>query len=433
MRKTRNAASAAAIGVAVALMLGSVGHAADADLATADDIEQLKNLIEEQRKQIEQQEQSLATQRQRLRALESYVSTSNRPRVQRAMLQSTPSPHEPGATGGLRKEYKLTAENGDGPVGEAPAERDKAPVIAAISERTGILTGTGTVIFEPFIQYSHSDVRRFSVLGVEFLDAVLIGRIEATAADRDTFIAGGALRLGITDRLEAEVKVPYVRRDDDITSSIQTTVPATEDSRGISGSDLGDVEFAGHYQLNRGRGGWPFFVGNLRVKTPTGVGPFDVARDSSGIETEASTGSGFWGVEPSLTVIYPTDPAVFFGNLGYLINLDRDVNETVGGALIGNVDPGDALNASFGMGFSLNENASFSLGYKHSFIGNTVSIIDGGRAESNELQIGSFLFGMAHKISDNVKFNINLSAGLTEDSPDVGLGIRLPITLGALY
>jgi hypothetical protein len=433
MKKTRSAASAAAVGVAAALLFGSIGHAADSDVATVDDIEQLKQLIDQQREQIEQQERSLATQRQRLRALESYVSTSNRPRVQRALLQTGPAEPGPNAPEPRRKEYKLTAENGDGPVGEAPPERERAPVAAAIAERTGILTGAGTLIFEPFFSYSHSDVRRFSVLGVEFLDSVLIGRIEATEADRDTFIAGGTLRLGITDRLETEVRIPYVRREDDITSQIQTTVPATEDTRGISGRDLGDIGFGGHYQLNRGQGGWPFFVGNVRVKSDTGTGPFDVPRDSAGIETEAATGSGFWGVEPSLTVIYPTDPAVFYGNLGYLINLDRDVNETVGGAFIGNVDPGDALQASFGMGFSLNENASFSLGYRHSFVGNTTSEIDGVKVDSDELQIGSLQFGMAHKIDDNIKFNINLSAGLTEDAPDVGLGIRLPITIGGLY
>jgi hypothetical protein len=36
------------------------------------------------------------------------------------------------------------------------------------------------------------------------------------------------------------------------------------------------------------------------------------------VETQLPTGTGFWAFEPSVTVIYPTDPAVLYTTLNYL-------------------------------------------------------------------------------------------------------------------
>src|SRR3546814_3275808 len=73
--------------------------------------------------------------------------------------------------------------------------------------RSGVLTPKGTLVVEPSIQYSHSQVNRFTFLGVEILDTFLIGLLEAQDADRDLYQAAITGRFGITDRLEAEIKV----------------------------------------------------------------------------------------------------------------------------------------------------------------------------------------------------------------------------------
>src|SRR3546814_3241619 len=61
-------------------------------------------------------------------------------------------------------------------------------------------------------------------------------------------------------------------------------------------------ELALHYQINSGLDDWPIFIGNLRYKSPSGEGPFDVDRDANGLESELATGSGFHGIEPSVTI-----------------------------------------------------------------------------------------------------------------------------------
>src|SRR3546814_12883691 len=91
--------------------------------------------------------------------------------------------------------------------------------------RSGVLTPKGTLVVEPSIQYSHSQVNRFTFLGVEILDTFLIGLLEAQDADRDLYQAAITGRFGITDRLEAEIKVPYIYRDDRISFIIPQIDP----------------------------------------------------------------------------------------------------------------------------------------------------------------------------------------------------------------
>src|SRR3546814_658192 len=100
------------------------------------------------------------------------------------------------------------------PVGQPPEQQPPRPEVQAIPELGGVLTPKGTLVVEPSIQYSHSQVNRFTFLGVEILDTFLIGLLEAQDADRDLYQAAITGRFGITDRLEAEIKVPYLYRDE---------------------------------------------------------------------------------------------------------------------------------------------------------------------------------------------------------------------------
>jgi predicted porin len=236
-------------------------------------------------------------------------------------------------------------------------------------------------------------------------------------------------RLGITDRLELELKVPYVIRNDRVSFVIPQVDPNQTLTQEISGNGLGDIEAAAHYQINSGLNEWPIFIGNLRYKSTTGTGPFDVGRDANGLETELATGSGFHSVEPSVTVLYPSDPAVFFANLGYLYTVSDNVGATFNDQTIGEVDPGDAYRISFGMAYSINERTSFTLGYKHDFIGKTETEINGVKLSSNTLDIGSLLLGYSFQFDENLAANLNLELGVTADAPDVLMTFRVPILI----
>jgi hypothetical protein len=174
----------------------------------------------------------------------------------------------------------------------------------------------------------------------------------------------------------------------------------------------------------------PLFVAGARVKSDTGTGPFELARDEFGVSTELATGSGFWGVQGSLSMLYPTDPAVIFANLSYLYNVPRDVDATIGAGQnqvqIGNVDPGDSIGFGFGFGFALNPRFSYSLGYSHSYITETETELNDTVSRSTALHVGSLQLGMSFRATERWTLATSVDVGVTEDAPDVRVSFRTP-------
>lgn len=317
------------------------------------------------------------------------------------------------------------ANAGPEPVGEAPPPPPPAEV-AAVPEGYGVLTPRGETLFEPSVEYVHGSTNRLVFRGVEIVTGIQIGVIEASDADRNTTSVGLGVRHGLTDRLEIEARLPYLYREDRITTLAQREETATR-SYSLVGQGLGDLEFGARYQLNGGRNGWPIFLAGLRVKSDTGTGPFDVRRDAAGIATELATGSGFWGVEGSLSFLYPTDPAVIFGGINYLSHQPKNIDREIGGVLVGKVDPGDSIGLNAGFGFALNPRFSFSLGYKHSYIDPTKSVLGGTPQQSESLNVGAFTFGWSYALNRRVTISNAYEIGTTNDAPDMRIVLRFPV------
>ena len=259
------------------------------------------------------------------------------------------------------------------------------------------------------------------VAGFTVLPAILIGSFEVSEAERKSVTSAVTVRYGLTDRLEIEGRVPFVYRDDRQTARPIGESSTAAETTTVDGAGLGDLEVAAHYQINEGGGGWPFLVGNLRVKSTTGTDPFEVSRNDNGVETELPTGTGFWGIQPSLTAIWPSDPAVFYANLGYTWNIERDI-----GGDFGTIDPGDVYQVNAGVGLALNERASLSLGYDHQVITETVQ--NGETVEDGLIHVGRLLVGSSYRFSDRISLNFQLGVGVTEDAPDMTATVRVPIT-----
>ncbi len=321
-------------------------------------------------------------------------------------------------------------------VGVRPQEEDKKPYISIFSDVGGILTPRGTFYAEPELSVSTSTDNRFFFRGTEIADAVLIGFIEATDTDRRAATARLGLRYGITGRFEVDARIAGVYRDDRV---IGVEIDTTNDFvRDLEGGGLGDIDIGLKYQINQGRN-WPYVIANVRAKAPTGKGPFDVNRDASGVETELATGSGFWTVEPSLTFILPTDPAVVFANVGYQYNMATSPNVTIRNNTFRRFNPGDAIKTSFGVGLSLNERMSVNFGYDQSYFLKTTTLVDALNEQTNEITtgtidqpsaiVGSFLFGGSYAVSDRVRLNLNTAFGATSTAPDMRVSLRAQIKL----
>ena len=317
------------------------------------------------------------------------------------------------------------APSGAPPV-EPPLLQARREQLAAIPEGIAVLSRPGKLSVDLSAEYTRSSANRLVFRGIEIVPGVQIGVIEANEADRDTGVTTIAAKYGITSRMEVELRAPYVWRNDTITT-VQQRDQAVTRTIDLSGDGIGDVEGAVRYQINGGERGRPIFIAGLRVKSDTGEGPFDISRDEFGIATHLATGSGFWGVEPSVSFLYPSDPAVIFGSLSYFAHLPRDIDKTEGDIRIGRVDPGDAIGMAIGFGFSLNPKFSFSLGYKHNYIRPTESELNGVVEKSDSLQVGALQFGMSYLLSDRFSLNGNFEFGVTEDAPDMRFVLRVPI------
>src|SRR5882724_10291080 len=448
-RRGRLIAAAAAVAICYPIACAPLARADDSNTVSKADLQKILDDLDLQKKKLAAQEQALAEQQRvianqqnQLNFLKGQVGLPGDPSsvpVAYNLGNNVPS----GPVSAI-----IPAQDQSKPVGEAPIS--SRPEIAIIPEQGGVLTHRGQLVIEPSIQYTHTSQDRFFFQGFEVIDTVLIGLIEATKADRNTVEAAIGARLGVTDRLEIEARIPYVYRNDHITSQVLTTADTEPVLSSANGNDIGDIEVAAHYDFTNLIFDAPysvFTIANLKVKTDTGESPFDVPLDSGGNPTRLSTGSGFWAVQPSFTAIFPSDPVVSFGSAGYTINIAKDINQThtivptcVDPAdptcpadittTIGEVDPGDSFNASIGMGLSLNERASISLGFSFDYVFSTTQKVSGdttGTLKSDPLYVGEFLVGGSYAISDSVAVNLNFEVGATEAAPDFQAMLRVPI------
>lgn len=410
------------------VIAASPALAAETPLAPGD-LAAIKQQLADEARSLAAQQRQLAEDMKKLEAHKRALHDSQR-RLSQLQKQLGMTPDKPRADD---TDLLVSGGQGGGSVPESP------PVdVGTLFAQPTILTPKGEVVFEPSLQYSFSNSDRVSIVGYSILPALVIGLIDVRSVNRSTWIAAADVRYGLTDRLELEAKVPFVYRNDDtISRPINLAPGATDRLFSADGYGLGDIELAARYQLNLPRGNDPFYIAGLRLKTRTGKDPFEVEyldatspQNFGTFQKELPTGSGFYTLQPSLSMVLPADPAVFYGGISYLWNIKRAVNRYVGGTAaanyIGTVDPGDGIDLNVGMGLALNEKSSFSVGYEHTWIGkNKVDNTSPDTAIST--QLASLLVGYSYRLNKTTSLNLSIGAGLTNDTPDTQITLRVPI------
>jgi uncharacterized coiled-coil protein SlyX len=395
---------------------------------------------------------------QRIKALEQQVSAQSREMeamrqrvleqearyqdLERSVAESARSAQPP-ATAEAAPAGKVPADAGARPVrvGVAPEVENQPPAVVPLFDQPGILTQPGHYVLEPSLQYGYSSSNRVALVGYTVIPALLIGLIDVREVKRNTLTAALTGRWGLTRRLEVEMKLPYVYRSDDSISREIFMGSASEQAFNTSGRSIGDIEFAARYQLNEPKGNDPYLIGSLRFKTRTGKDPFEVVTDcvtrcvgnttGTGLPLDLPTGSGFYSLQPSLTWLLPSDPAVFFGGISYTYNFGRsNVSRRVLSGeqeFIGSVKPGDVWGINFGMGLAINDRSSFSVGVDLNSVGRTKQ--NGVPVPSSvRTQLSSLLLGYSYRYSNRTTLNVTVGAGLTRDTPDLTLSVRLPMS-----
>ena len=402
----------------------------------------LRHEIGEQSIRLEAMQRELTLQRARLNTLLDQLGRENLQQRGRG----TSNAIDGGATGtpqpALAESAPVTSPDAGAtvPVGIAPQSKAREQV-ASIFEQPGVLTQKGHYVLEPSFQYGYSSNNRIALVGYTVIPALLIGLVDVREVKRNTLTAGVTGRIGITNRFEIEARVPYVYRSDATVSREIFTGSATDRVFNTSGRALGDIELGTRYQFNDGGVEKPYFIGTLRFKSRTGRDPFGVVTDcatrcignttGTGLPLDLPTGTGFYSLQPGLTWLFPTDPAVFFGSFSYTHNFARsNVSRTVLNGereLLGTVKPGDVLGTNFGLGLALNEKSTFSVGVDLNSIARTrqngIAV-----AGSVRTQLATLLLGYSYRLTDRSSMSVAIGAGLTRDTPDLTLNFKLPIS-----
>lgn len=331
----------------------------------------------------------------------------------------------------------VPASQAPAPVGQPSESEGRPREVAPIFEQPGVLTPKDKFVFEPSLQYSYSSSNRVALVGYTIIPAILIGVVDVREVKRNTYTTTLTGRYGISSRFEIEGRLPLIYRSDTSVGRELGQGASTNTAFEASGKGVGDIELTGRMQLNDGGADSPYYVGSLRFKSRTGKNPFEVQTSTTiiglrdGVQTELPTGSGFVGWQPALTVLYPSDPAVFFGSVSYLYSIKRkDVTALTdaGTTDLGSIQPGPVIGFNFGMGLALNERSSFSIGYDHSAVGKTRQR-GTPSPDSVRVQLGTLLLGYSLRLNPARMLNISLGAGLTRDTPDVTLSVRMPISM----
>ena len=393
-------------------------------------IEQLRQQLVEQARQIDGLKQAVAEQDARQRELQRLLGQEPRPVTNQAAAAPSTTPDAPDAA---RRAVQ---------VGSAPSQEFQPSAVAPLFDQQGILTPKGKFVLEPSLQYGYSSSNRVALVGYTVIPALLIGLVDVREVKRNTVTGALTTRYGLSNRLEVEARLPYVYRSDASISREIFTGSASENAFNNSGKSIGDVELAARYQLNEGGANRPYFLGTLRFKSRTGKDPFEVVTDcvtrcignttGTGLPLDLPTGSGFYSLQPGLTWLFPSDPAVFFGSFSYTHNFKRsNVSRLVLGGErepIGSVEPGGILGANFGVGLALNDKSSLSIGVDLNSVGRTRQNGEAVRG-SVRTQLASLLLGYSYRYSDKTTFSITVGGGLTRDTPDLTLNLKVPMSL----
>ncbi|MDM1763339.1 MULTISPECIES: hypothetical protein [unclassified Acinetobacter] len=236
---------------------------------------------------------------------------------------------------------------------------------------------------------------------------------DASHTITNTFTA----QYGVLDNLTFSASLPFVAKSNNI--------------KDTTAAGLGDINFGARWEpfpLKAGR--LPLILfGNLSTKT--GDSPYEINPNK-----ELSTGKGYYSVGVGASTRKYIDPVVLFasvsGNYGFK---ETGLNQVRGGGdggarILDEFEPGITGGFSFGFAYSFNYDVSMTMSYQQTFNTNTSFTYTNGESyKAADQSSGMFSIALGVRVSPETIVNGTLGIGLTEDSPDISLGLSFPLDI----
>ena len=227
-------------------------------------------------------------------------------------------------------------------------------------------------------------------------------------------------QYGVLDNLTFTASLPFVAKSD-----------STKDA---TAAGLGDISLGARWEpfpLKADR--LPLILfGNVSSKT--GDSPYEINQVK-----DLSTGKGYYSVGVGASTRKYIDPVVLFASVSANYGLKETGLNQVRGSdrVIEEFDPGISGGFAFGFAYSFNYDVSLTMSYQQSFNTNSeftfrsISNPTGDKQNFSpaDQTSATLAFALGVRISPETIVNGTVGIGLTEDAPDVSLGLSFPLDI----
>ncbi|MCP5160518.1 MAG: transporter [Hahellaceae bacterium] len=294
--------------------------------------------------------------------------------------------------------------------GDADSAKQLEEVFQAAEKNYSLLKKGGTSLTYSF-DYSYFGDQR---LDIEIVNSS-VRNLDVTPSASHTFTNTFSIDYGLLDNVTLSARIPFSSKYD------------TQSE--LSNNDLGDVSLSLRWQPI------PYVPGKVSYtvfgsfKTKTGVSPYEI-----NVNRALASGSGYYSASAGLSASKVLDPVVLFGSTSFSYAFEEDgLNQVRGARLLRSVTPGFSVSFSGGFSYSLSYDVSMSASFQLSYSDQTELLFQGGDKAVAQDQVSSLVnVSLGTRVSEKTIINTNFGFGLTEDSPDVLIGVSMPINIAGL-
>jgi hypothetical protein len=259
----------------------------------------------------------------------------------------------------------------------------------------------------------------YSYFGDQRLDIDIVNgqprNFDVVPSAQHTFTNSFSLDYGLLDNLTVSARIPLVAKFD------------TQDE--LYATEFGDISFTARWQP------FAYVPGKSSIslfgtfKSKTGVSPYEID-----VLRQLATGSGYYSFSGGGSYSKVLDPVVIFSSLSLTIPLNESgLNQVRGGDILVAVEPSNSLSLSGGFSYALSYDVSLSISAQVGYSDETSLLFRSGSQASAQDQLSGLMnFAMGVRTSDSTIVNYNVGFGLTEESPDVLIGLSMPLDISGL-
>lgn len=442
MRKTLIATAVACSCISLLASFDAFAQQAGADQATAQDKADVQELV----RQLQMLKVNYAQEVRRLRTLDMQVQALQARLTGKAT--ASPIPAEVAST-----EASSGAANtaNAGAVESTQAASTTQSAQASTSSQTrsvqDVLEQQQNAVFnrkftfENDLTYNHYDRAELTLNGFLALNSIFLGNIAIDRVNADSLTYDMIGRYALTRRLSVNLDVPYVGRNTDYQQGGAGGSAAAIDEHTSTGKGLGDINVSVNYKVLTETNSRPDTVLTLGVTAPTGRAPYGIKwinmapnsqYEQFAVPSRQPTGNGLWQATLGASFVKTMDPAIVFGNIGYIHSFSRsfkDINTDPQVVTPGSVRLADVFYYGAGLAFAFNDRSSLSLSFSDRINGKDSLRNSGGpwtKIIGSQANAAALNLGFTYALNPHTTFVTVLGMGMTPDAPNFTLTFKVP-------